>query len=175
MLRSQARKSGELLRRQKLRVVEILWNLLPLTKSVAVVLAVSFAQRIGCEPWSTTVVLVFGILAALKWHAWRTALCFGGYLGGVAFLSLMGVTAFERIAATFSFALYIGLALLITESGRLPKDKKQEATNGLMWRAPCMIATVAVLYIGSHILPGDFRSVYLRDVRGQKAAIKLSD
>ena len=44
-----------------------------------------------------------------------------------------------------------------------------------MGLASCVIAAVAFLYIGSHILPSDLRSAYLRDVRGKKAAIKLSD
>ncbi len=172
---TESRGSGKPLRSRKFRLVEQLRNPSPLTKSVAMVSAVALAQRIGGDPWSTVVLLVVGILVALKWHAWRAALCLGGYMGGVAFLSLTGLTAFERFAATFSFTLYLGLALLITESRRLPKDKKQEATNGLTRLASCVIAAVAFLYIGSHILPSNLRSAYLRDVQGKDAAIKLSD
>ena len=123
-----SKESGELLRRQKLRLLEILRNPSPLIKSVAVVLAVSFAQRIGGEPWPTAAVLVVGILAALKWHAWRAVLCFAGYLAAVVFLSLTGLTAFERFAATFSSILYIGLALLITRAVVCQTEKQRQPT-----------------------------------------------
>lgn len=116
--------------------------------------------------------LAFG--ASLRLRYWRPLMCFSGYIAGTAFLTLIGLT-FDRLQSTFSFLLYLGVALLITESysSLAPVAGNQKnAGESLSWG---VLVTIIFLYAGNFLFSSNLRNTYKREVYGHHIAMKLSD
>jgi hypothetical protein len=117
--------------------------------------------------------IALALFAVIVLRLWRSALCLAGYVAGVFFLGAFGVLEQHRLVHTFSFTLYVGIAfLLLEEPGR-----KESVAATLQWKLPVAVAAVvAILYLGSFVIPSATRETYLREVHGKPGmALKIGD
>ncbi|HZP85909.1 MAG TPA: hypothetical protein VFB54_03755 [Burkholderiales bacterium] len=121
--------------------------------------------------------LIAGTLSAAWLRLWRALICLLSYLLAMAFLCLMGMQGGDRLVATFSFTLYVGVALLVLDRPPSPALATPPAgTRSWQAVAVVLIAAMAFLYLGNHILPSELRTRYRNDVEAKPGvALKISD
>lgn len=163
-----------------LRRVRRLWQFLSrVLPALLIVGSLLLVQRVVAA-WSTAaaawVLLALAATAAAGY--WRAMLCLSGYLAGTLFLVLSGLSALERLPATYSFLLYLGAALAVAETVR-PSDLPTASVG--RWPVPItwvVLSAVAFLYGGDYLssATSSLRRTYLEEVHGHPAtAMKLSD
>ncbi|MFZ4698550.1 MAG: hypothetical protein ACOYMG_00725 [Candidatus Methylumidiphilus sp.] len=148
-----------------------------LIKALVVVGSLLILKQIsGPFAWSGTVWLALGLYVAVMGQNWRSTLCFCGYLAGTFFLCLIGLWAHERLQGTFSFMLYLGTALLITDTYNKRNSDTDSPRNSGVPLAWAILGAVVFLYVGNFAFPNKLRQTYLGEVYGRPmSAIKLSD
>jgi hypothetical protein len=100
------------------------------------------------------------------------AICFTLFLTATGFLTGLSLIQYDRLMATVSFLLPLGLLLAICDDSEQPRQAR--TTGPLSAANLAIVAVIALLLLGSR-LPSTFRTSFETDVRGQSSAIKLSE
>lgn len=148
----------------------------PFLRAIALVGALAALRWFGGSYSAIALVLV-ALAAAAAFRLWATAMCLAGYLAATLYLCLLGLHGGDRLQHTFSFALYVGLGLLLMETAHPALPRAGRALGAMRQAIPAAAALAIVfLYLGNSVLPSSMRQTYESEVRGRAdVAIKLGE
>lgn len=111
------------------------------------------------------------LLAVLR-HRWIEFGFITGYLAAVIFMVVLGLWAYERVSATFSFLVYLSAILLL-----IPDFSPAIApsVSSLRLLTVGTLTMVVTLYTAVFWWPAELPKTFARDVQSRSAAMKLSD
>jgi hypothetical protein len=146
-----------------------------------IILCVILLMLMMTEPWASFALLTILCVIAARNRDFLSVACFGLYFCGIATLTLLGATFlygnnYERYVSTFSFALSLGLMMTLLQynseclSIRLKTPKWARSVPSAM---PVLV--LLTLYLTVWVWPSSWRSTFLDEVKGRKAALKILD
>ncbi|MCX7114109.1 MAG: hypothetical protein NTX45_29375 [Proteobacteria bacterium] len=148
-------------------------SLLKATGIVGTLLAMTWLS--AKYPWANMALVFLALGVSMVGRLWRPSICYCGYMAGTTFLCLIGLV-YDRLQCTFSFMLYLGTALLITDTYNKHNSNAEAPKKSGVPLAWAILGAVVFLYVGNFVFPSKLRQTYLSEVYGQPmSAIKLSD
>jgi len=154
--------------------ISINWlNLLKATLIVGSLLAITYLS--AKYPWANMALVFLALGVSIRGRLWRSSICYCGYVAGTTFLCLIGLPM-DRLQSTFSFMLYLGTALLLTETYNNRNSYAEASKNSGVPLAWAIMGAIVFLYAGNFVFPSKLRQTFLSEVYGRPmSAIKLSD
>ena len=111
--------------------------------------------------------------ASLVGRLHRPIIALIAYWGGAIFLALVMQAQQDRLALTFSFALYIAIFLSMCDQPRSDARSLRLRTSYGLGAGVALI--VVMLYGGVFVFSSEWKSIYHSRVVGRNAALKLSE
>lgn len=147
----------------------------PLAASAVVVALLAAIARLSPgHAASALLVATIALASVAVWTGrWRGPALVSAYWAANVFLALVGLMFYERLAATMSFLLYLGLFLVVADCAA-PDAAPATARKPSPSLAAAACAVVA-LYAASPLFDSGLRQAYRAQVDGRPAALKLAD